>query len=159
MTFHCWLTRIFKLTRQNAYVYLYLIKLAQHKNANLILTRKCFTIAIKTIQLSSHIIKHDEFIKATFSSMASRYCQKPFNFLETSLKSMLTPSSYRNFRLSYVRLRMVEFRGKSSSFSYWLLSFCDLVSSSRYLVSSFCDLVSSSSDPVLSFCDRLSNSR
>ena len=29
-----------------------------------ILTRKCFTIAIKTIQLSSHIT-HDEFIKAT----------------------------------------------------------------------------------------------
>ena len=55
-----------KLTRQN--VCLYLIKLAQQKNANLILTRKCFTIAIKTIQLSSHIIKHDEFIKATFSS-------------------------------------------------------------------------------------------
>ena len=54
-----------KLTRQN--VYLYLIKLAQQKDANLILTRKCFTIAIKTIQLSSHIIKHDEFIKATFS--------------------------------------------------------------------------------------------
>ena len=45
------------------------LKLAQHKNANLILTRKCFTIAaIKTIQLSSHIIKHDEFRKATFSS-------------------------------------------------------------------------------------------
>ena len=44
-----------------------LIKLAQQKDANLILTRKCFTIAIKTIQLSSHIIKHDEFIKATFS--------------------------------------------------------------------------------------------
>ena len=55
-----------KLTRQN--VYLYLIKLAQQKDANLILTRKCFTIAIKTIHLSSHIIKHDEFIKATFSS-------------------------------------------------------------------------------------------
>ena len=32
------------------------------------MTRKCFTIAIKTIQLGSHIIKHDEFIKATFSS-------------------------------------------------------------------------------------------
>ena len=32
------------------------------------LTRKCFTIAIKTIQLSSHITKHDEFIKAIFSS-------------------------------------------------------------------------------------------
>ena len=55
-----------KLTRQN--VYLYLIELAQQKDANLNLTRKCFTIAIKTIQLSSHIIKHDEFIKATFSS-------------------------------------------------------------------------------------------
>ena len=38
------------------------------KDANLILTRKCFTIAIKTIQLSSHIMKHDEFITATFSS-------------------------------------------------------------------------------------------
>ena len=46
----------------------YLIKLKQQKEANLILTRKCFTIAIKTIQLSSHITKHDEFIKATFSS-------------------------------------------------------------------------------------------
>ena len=47
-----------------------LIKLTHQKDANLILnlTRKCFTIAIKTIQLSSHIIKHDEFIKATFSS-------------------------------------------------------------------------------------------
>ena len=37
------------------------------QDANPILTRKCFTIAIKTIQLSSHIIKNDEFIKATFS--------------------------------------------------------------------------------------------
>ena len=46
----------------------YLIKLTQQKNANLILTRKCFTIAIKTIQLSSHITQHDEFIKATISS-------------------------------------------------------------------------------------------
>ena len=55
-----------KLTRQN--VYLYLIKLAQQKDVNLILTRNCFTIVIKTIQLSSHIIKHDEFIKATFTS-------------------------------------------------------------------------------------------
>ena len=45
----------------------YLIKLT-NQDANLILTRKCFTIAIKTIQLSSHFIKHDEFIKATFSS-------------------------------------------------------------------------------------------
>ena len=43
---------------------MYLIK----KDANIILTRKCFTIAIKTIQLSSHITQHDEFIKATFSS-------------------------------------------------------------------------------------------
>ena len=41
---------------------------SQQKDAELVLTRKCFTIAIKTIQLSSHIIKHDEFIKATFSS-------------------------------------------------------------------------------------------
>ena len=46
----------------------YLIKLTEQKDANLILTRKCFTIAIKTIQLSSHITKHDEFIKATFPS-------------------------------------------------------------------------------------------
>ena len=46
----------------------YLIKLTHQKEANLIFTRKCLTIAIKTIQLSSHIIKHDEFIKATFSS-------------------------------------------------------------------------------------------
>ena len=46
----------------------YLIKLTEQKDANVILTRKCFTIAIKTIQLSSHITKHDEFIKATFSS-------------------------------------------------------------------------------------------
>ena len=46
----------------------YLIKLTQQKDANLILTRKCFTIAIKTIQLSSHITQHDEFIKATISS-------------------------------------------------------------------------------------------
>ena len=45
-----------------------LIKLTHQKDPKLILTRKCFTIAIKTIQLSSHIIKHDEFIKATFSS-------------------------------------------------------------------------------------------
>ena len=49
-------------------VYFYLIKLTQQKDANLILTRKCFTIAKKTIQLSSHITQHDEFIKATFSS-------------------------------------------------------------------------------------------
>ena len=69
MTFHCWLTRITN-SRGRIFFFFYLIKLAQHKNANLnlILTRKCFTIAIKTIQLSSHIIKHDEFIKATFSS-------------------------------------------------------------------------------------------
>ena len=46
----------------------YLIKLTEQKDANVILTQKCFTIAIKTIQLSSHITKHDEFIKATFSS-------------------------------------------------------------------------------------------
>ena len=45
-----------------------LIKLTHQKDANLILTRKCFTIAIKTIQLSLRIIKHDEFIRATFSS-------------------------------------------------------------------------------------------
>ena len=45
------------------------MKLTEQKDANLILTRKCFTIAIKTIQLSSHITKHDEFIKATFSSI------------------------------------------------------------------------------------------
>ena len=32
----------------------YLIKLTHQKNANLILTWECFTIAIKTIQLSSH---------------------------------------------------------------------------------------------------------
>ena len=49
-------------------VYLYLIKLTQQKDAYLILTRKCFTIAIKTIQLSSHITQHDEFMKATFFS-------------------------------------------------------------------------------------------
>ena len=47
---------------------LYLIKLTQQKDAFLILTRKCFTIAIKAIQLSSHITQHHEFIKATFSS-------------------------------------------------------------------------------------------
>ena len=46
----------------------YLIKLTQQEDANLILTLKCFTIAITTIPLSSHITKHDEFIKATFSS-------------------------------------------------------------------------------------------
>ena len=49
-------------------VYLSLIKLKQQKDAYLILKRKCFTIAIKTIQLSSHITQHDEVIKATFSS-------------------------------------------------------------------------------------------
>ena len=49
-------------------VYIYLIKLTLQKDAYLILTRKCFTIAMKTIQLSSHITQHDEFIKATFSS-------------------------------------------------------------------------------------------
>ena len=46
-------------------VYLYLIKLTQQKDSYLTLARKCFTIAIKTIQLSSHITQHDEFIKAT----------------------------------------------------------------------------------------------
>ena len=35
-------------------------------------------------------------------TMASRNCQKPFNFLETRLKFMLARSSYRNCRLSYV---------------------------------------------------------
>ena len=45
-----------------------MVKLTEQKDANVILKRKCFTIAIKTIQLSSHITKHDEFIKATFSS-------------------------------------------------------------------------------------------
>ena len=54
---------------------LYFIKLTQLKEANLILTRKCFTIAIKTIQLSSHIAKHDVVIKATFCSE---------NFFETN---------------------------------------------------------------------------
>ena len=39
----------------------YLINLTEQKDANLNLT-------LKTIQLSSHITKHDEFIKATFSS-------------------------------------------------------------------------------------------
>ena len=47
--------------------YILTIQLTHQKDANLILTRKCFTIAIKTIQLSLHILKHDEFIKATFS--------------------------------------------------------------------------------------------
>ena len=48
----------------------YLIKLTHQKDANFILTQKCFTIAIKTIQLLAHIIiiKHDEFINANFSS-------------------------------------------------------------------------------------------
>ena len=48
----------------------YLIKLTHQKNVNLILTQKCFTIAIKTIQLLARIIiiKHDEFINANFSS-------------------------------------------------------------------------------------------
>ena len=46
-----------------------LIKLTHQKDANLILTQKCFTIAIKTIQLLARIIiiKHDEFINANFS--------------------------------------------------------------------------------------------
>ena len=65
----------------------YLIKLTEQKDANLILTRKCFTIAIKTIQLSSHIT-HDEFIKATFSSeiffetnhIFAIRCKNPFLF-------------------------------------------------------------------------------
>ena len=39
----------------------YLIKLIHQKDVNLILTRKCFTVAIKTIQLSSHITQHNEF--------------------------------------------------------------------------------------------------
>ena len=72
----------------------YLIKLTQQKDAYLILTRKCFTIAIKTIQLSSHITQHDEFIKATFSSE---------NFLETNGRgqnaepySMEYPMEYPN---------------------------------------------------------------
>ena len=46
----------------------YLMKLTQQKDAYLILTRKCFTIAIKTIQLNSQITQHDEFIKATLCS-------------------------------------------------------------------------------------------
>ena len=61
--------------RRQIQTHVYLIKLTHQKDTNLILTRKCFTIAIKTIQLSSHIIKHDEFIKATFSSE---------NFFETN---------------------------------------------------------------------------
>ena len=47
----------YKLTRHGIFNYV-----------NLILTRKCLTIAIKTIQLSSYTTKHDEFIKVTFSS-------------------------------------------------------------------------------------------
>ena len=47
---------------------IFIFKLTQQKDAYFILTRKCFTIAIKTIQLSSHITQHDEFIRATFSS-------------------------------------------------------------------------------------------
>ena len=46
----------------------YLIKLTHQKDANHILTRNFFTIAIKTIQLSSHIIKHEEFTEAAFSN-------------------------------------------------------------------------------------------
>ena len=65
-------------------VYLYLIKLTQQKDAYLILTRKCFTIAIKTIQLSSHIAQHDEFIKATFSS---KYFLKQTTYLLEDAKN------------------------------------------------------------------------
>ena len=60
----------------------YLIKLTHQKESNLILTRKCLTIAIKTIQLSSHIIKHDEFIKATFSSEKKFLKQTTYLLLE-----------------------------------------------------------------------------
>ena len=86
--YHC--KSLFYAEWQN--VYLYLIKLTQQKDANLILTRKCFTIAIKTIQLSSHIIKHDEFIKATFSSE---------QFLETN--NIFAIRGKKPFLFHYVR--------------------------------------------------------
>ena len=57
-----------KFTPHGIFMFNQLMKLTQQKDAYLILTRKCFTIAIKTIQLSSHITQHDEIIKATLSS-------------------------------------------------------------------------------------------
>ena len=58
----------------------YSIKLTHQKDTNLILTRKFFTIAIKNIQLSSHVIKHDE---TTFSSENLFACVKlPYSVLQ-----------------------------------------------------------------------------
>ena len=60
-----WKSSLQQTTNANLRAMVYLIKLTQQKSRlPYILTRKCFTIAIKTIQLSSHIT-HDEFINAT----------------------------------------------------------------------------------------------
>ena len=71
------------------------------KNASI--QSKLPTAACWSREITEEILKQTCFMsKAKATSMASRYCQKPFNFLETRLKSMLTRSSYRNCRLSYV---------------------------------------------------------
>ena len=85
-------------------VYLYLIKLTQQEDAYHMLTRKCFTIAIKIIQLSSHITQHDEFIKATFSSEI---------FFET--KNIFAIRGKNPFLFHYVRKDKKLNRVKSSN--------------------------------------------
>ena len=83
----------------------YLIKLTQQKDAYLILTRKCFTIAIKTIQLSSHITQHHEFINATFSSEI---------FFETNIFAIIGKNHFlfryesEDKKLNRVRLQSVS---------------------------------------------------
>ena len=84
------------------------IEFSQHTRKKLtsILTRKCFTFAIKTIQLSSHIIKHDEFIKATFSSeqffetnnIFAIRGKNPFYFITCVKRRNSIVSNMRNIR-------------------------------------------------------------
>ena len=91
----------------------YLIKLTHQKDANLILTRKFFTIAIKAIQFSSQIIKRNEFIKATFSS-------ENFFFLKQTTYLLLeakTPSYFITYRvkLPYAILQQNKFQDQTLS--------------------------------------------
>ena len=70
-------------------------KLTHQKDANLILTQKFFTIAIKNIQLSSHIIKHDEFIRPPF----------PANFYLKQTTYLLLEAKTPSYFISCVKRR------------------------------------------------------
>ena len=97
---------------------MYLIKLPQQKDANLILTRKCFTFAIKTSQLSSHTTQHDEFIKATFSGEIFFLKQTTYLLLEAKTPSyFITCVKTRNSILSnyHTQLQQNKIRDQTLS--------------------------------------------